>query len=90
LNPLIEGGWFLGILGTEFEFPFDGAVWFVVVLQATLFLPFALRVLAPISQVMQIQELEAATALGVGPVSAFWDVEWPRWKEPVTRVCQLP
>jgi ABC-type Fe3+ transport system permease subunit len=90
LNPLIEGGGFWEFWGRILNSLLTGRFWFVVVLQATLFLPFALRVLAPISQVMQIQELEAATALGVGPVSAFWDVEWPRWKEPVTRVCQLP
>jgi ABC-type Fe3+ transport system permease subunit len=92
----IPGGMSILVLGLGYWLsygywvdPFDGAVLFVVALQATLFVPFALRVLAPISQSMQIRELEAAMTLGAGPIRGFWMVEWPRWKEPVTRVLSL-
>jgi thiamine transport system permease protein len=27
--------------------------------------------------------------LGASPVSAFWAVEWPRWREPIIRVLSV-
>jgi thiamine transport system permease protein len=60
--------------------PFEGSIWAMIGLQATVFLPLALRVLTPVADQAQIAQLEAARSLGAGPIAAFRWVEWPRWK----------
>ncbi len=63
--------------------PFEGSLWAMVFIQAALFFPIAFRILWPISEGIQMKQLESAISLGASPVKAFWWVEFPRWRGPL-------
>jgi len=63
--------------------PFEGSVAAIVALQCTLFFPWAFRMLWPILQTSQRQQVESAYLLGASPLQAFFWVEWPRWRAPL-------
>jgi thiamine transport system permease protein len=63
--------------------PFDGSWLAMIALQVTLFFPLAFRIFWPLARGTQVSQLEAATSLGASTISAFWHVEWPRWKVPI-------
>lgn len=63
--------------------PFEGSMVAMVALQATLFFPFAYRILWPVSAQVKAAQLEAAFTLGASPFQSFWYVEWPRWRGPL-------
>lgn len=50
----------------------------VVVVQALLFLPWALRFLGPIYRRARIREIDAMRTLGAGRLRAWWSIEWRR------------
>jgi thiamine transport system permease protein len=63
--------------------PFGGAPALMILLQMTLFFPLALSVLSPVASATDSKQMEAAMSLGASWVSAWWEVEWVRWKGPV-------
>jgi thiamine transport system permease protein len=63
--------------------PFEGSFLAMVALQTTLFFPVAFRIFWPLSQSLRLRELEAAVSLGASEFSAFWWVEFPRWRGPI-------
>jgi ABC-type Fe3+ transport system permease subunit len=60
--------------------PFEGSLTAMVLLQTTLSLPFAYRMLWAVDRGAQTRLVEAARTLGARPAQAFWWVEWPRWR----------
>jgi thiamine transport system permease protein len=63
--------------------PFDGGLTILLGVQATLFFPVAYRLLWPVAQGSQKEQIEIACTLGASPFQAFWYIEWPRWKAPL-------
>ncbi len=66
--------------------PFEGSFLAMILLQATLFFPFAFRTLWPHSHAIRLREMEAAITLGASPLTAFRTAEWPRWRGPCLSV----
>ena len=66
--------------------PFEGSFLAMTLLQSTLFFPFAFRTLWPHADGIHSRELEAAITLGASPLTAFFHVEWPRWRGPCLSV----
>jgi thiamine transport system permease protein len=76
-------GFFLAY--SHFVDPFEGSELGMVLVQATLFLPFALRILLPLLEEGRAGWrrglVDAARSLGASPARAWWKLEWPRWAE---------
>lgn len=65
--------------------PFEGSLLAIVMIQATLFQPFAYRFLWPVALGTRRDLIAAARTLGATPLQAFSAVEWPRWRGPLAR-----
>ena len=63
--------------------PFEGSLLAMSTVQATLFFPFAFRILWPLGQGRRSRALEASFCLGASAWQGFWLVEWPRWRGPI-------
>lgn len=63
--------------------PFEGSFWAMAALQTTLFLPFSYRTLSHLNDKFNADEYAAALSLGANPYSAFYFVEWPKWRRSV-------
>jgi thiamine transport system permease protein len=76
-------GFFLAY--SNFVDPFEGSELGMVLVQSTLFLPFALRILLPLLEEGRAGWrrglVDAARSLGASPARAWWKLEWPRWAE---------
>ncbi len=64
--------------------PFEGSLFAIIALQATAFFPLVLRMLWPVAERVQTVQLEAAWTLGASPWAAYWRIEGPRWRSPLT------
>ncbi|MCM2278734.1 MAG: ABC transporter permease subunit [Oligoflexia bacterium] len=69
--------------------PFAGSLAAMAALQVALFFPIAFRALWPLAQAMPLRRLEAALTLGASPWRAFWLLDWPRWRGPVSSALGL-
>ncbi|MBY0470797.1 ABC transporter permease subunit [bacterium] len=63
--------------------PFEGSWLAIAILQATVFLPIALRIFRPIASAVQFHRIDAARSLGASPLRAIRWTEFYRWKGPV-------
>ena len=63
--------------------PFEGSPAAMILLQMTLFSPLSMRTLWPVASCPDLRSIEVAGSLGASPFSAWWVVEWPRWRGPL-------
>lgn len=63
--------------------PFAGSWVAIIAVQVTLFFVIPFRILWPLAQATPGARLDAAATLGAGPLTAFWLVDFPRWKGPL-------
>jgi thiamine transport system permease protein len=92
LSPLLVAlGFFLAY--AKYIDPFEGSVPGMIAVQATLFLPFALRFFLPLldseSSGPRRDLQNAARTLGASPWSAWRKLEWPRWRRSALRLSAL-
>lgn len=73
----------------KFLNPFDGQKIAVIALQSFIFYPIAFRWLWPLTLNFQRIEFEAALSLGASPLKALYEIEWPRWRQPLWFVAAL-
>lgn len=62
--------------------PWDWAPHAVLLLQGTTLAPIAVRALLGLALTPETARLETARAFGAGPLRAWMDAEWPRWRRP--------
>lgn len=55
----------------------------MILVQVSLFIPFAFRQLLPVLVELNETEIEAARSLGAGPWQIFQRIQWPQWKRPL-------
>jgi ABC-type Fe3+ transport system permease subunit len=84
-------GFFLAY--SDYIDPFEGSELGMVLVQAMLFLPFALRILIPLLEEGKLgwrrNLLDAARSLGASTTHAWWKLEWPRWAKALRQLFRM-
>lgn len=68
---------------------FEGSFVMMAAVQSVTFVPIAVRLLLPFIKGVPVRSIDAAQTLGASPLLIFYDLEWPRWREPFVKAAAL-